>query len=81
VEIDVSGVVVQSGDIWPDCTDFVLLSSGQAEGLSFWSDVSAQLDPSGDLFWPLLGAVLVAYATVAAVRLVVSNIRDENRKA
>lgn len=80
VGIDGAGYVVQVAETFPNCTEFAVLSPAQFDRLTFWADLSEQLDPAGPAFWPILGALLLAYATIAAIRMVLKNLWLANQR-
>jgi hypothetical protein len=67
VEVDVNGFVVESLDAFPECSQFALVGPAYLERLTFWADLSVQLEPSVDSF-PLYGAVLLLFVTAWGIK-------------
>lgn len=78
--MDGSGFVFATGEVAPACSSFALLTPVEYDRLTYFAQLSEQLDPSGPAFWPIAGAMLTAYALVAAVRIVVRNLILENSR-
>lgn len=76
VVIDSGGAIVEAvGETSPACSQFMLITPVQADKLTYWADLAIQLDPSGDVFYPLLGAMILAFASILGLKLVLSNLR------
>lgn len=76
VFIDGAGIVAEAvGETPPACSEFLLLSPVEASKLTYWADLAIQLEPGGDVFGPLVGAMVLAFGTVLGARLVVKNLR------
>lgn len=80
VGIDGSGFVYSTGEVAPACAEYALVTPVEFDRLTYFANLSEQLDPSGPVFWPVAGAMLTAYALVAGFRIVVRNLVLENSR-
>jgi len=81
VEVDGSGFIVQSADLFPNCSEFALVTSAHLDRLTFWADRAIELEPSGTAFPVLVGAMITAVGVVLGLRLVVSILRPSSEEA
>lgn len=79
VEISGGYVIESVGQTFPACSQYALLEPTDFERLTYFADLAIALDPNGDVFFPLVTAMIVAHGVVAGLRLLVENMKIENR--
>lgn len=77
VAIDGAGNVVEDTvSTAPECAEFTLLAASEFSTMTYWADLAIALHPSGGAFWSIAGAMLLAFATVTALKLVLSTMKS-----
>jgi len=68
VVVDAGGFVVEAAEVYPDCTEYALLSPEHFERLTYWADVSIALDPTGTDLYLLMSAILLVFVTAWGIK-------------
>jgi len=61
VAIDGAGYVVEVAETFPQCTQLVIADPSYFERLTYWADLSIQLDPAGTDLYLLMSATLLVF--------------------
>ena len=70
-----------TGETAPVCSEYLLLTSVEADRLTYWADLAIALEPGGGAFWPLVTAMVTAMGAVLALRFVLRQLRTVTREA
>lgn len=61
VNIDGAGYVVESLEVYPQCSELALLEPSNLQALTFWSDLSLMLEPGQPGAWAFYAQVLLVF--------------------
>jgi len=80
--VDQAGAVVQAvGEVYPACSQFVLITVAQADRLTYWADLAIMLDPAGEYFAPLVTAMITSVGIVLGLRTLWDQMRTVTKEA
>lgn len=81
VEVDLNGFLVESLSQSQPCIDLVLTTSTHLDRLTYWADLSIDLDPTGSAFAAIVAAMFAAVGAVLSLRIVFDNLRTLTKEA
>lgn len=70
VTVDGSGFLVESLEVYPQCSELAVLEPANLQALTFWADLSAMLEPGQPGAWEFYAEVLLVFVLAWGVRQV-----------
>ena len=76
-----AGLIEQTADIFPACSEFALMTPVEYGKLTYWVDLAIELDPAGAIFPVLVTAMFTSVGIVLGARMVWDNLRAVTKEA